>query len=151
MFSIGFTDEPLEYPYDDTGVPAAPGRLVLEKSMEEFLANLHLWGKSDYESHWTRELKTLLDGNPKVALVVSYNDPHPDSNMEIWRAYRDGELVHFQNQLPWYSDLPKEFEISEMSRYIQDREIVTAEGNRISEWDVAIRDIELFLKRSGKI
>ena len=151
MFSIGFTDEPLEYPYDDTGVPAAPGRLVLGKSIEEFLANLHLWSKSGYESHWTRELKTLLDGNPKIALVVSYNDPHPDSNMEIWRAYRDGERVYFQNQLPWYSDLPKEFEISEMSRYIQDREVVTAEGNRISEWDVAIQDIELFLKRSGKI
>ena len=77
MFSIGFTDGPLEYPYDDTGVPAAPGRLVLEKSTEEFLANLHLWAKSDYESHWTRELKTLLDGNTKAALVVSYNESTP--------------------------------------------------------------------------
>ena len=151
MFSIGFTDEPLEYPYDDTGVPAAPGRLVLEKSMEEFLANLHLWGKSDYESHWTRELKTLLDGNPKVALVVSYNDPHPDSNMEIWRAYRDGELVHFQNQILWYSTLPQLFEVQKISQYIQDRAVVTPEGNRISEWDVPIQEIELFLKQSGKI
>jgi hypothetical protein len=145
MFSIGFTDEPLEYPYDDTGIPAAPGRLVLGKSIEEFLANLSLWAKSDYESHWTRELKALLEGKPKVALVVSYNDPKASSNLEIWRVYRDGEWLHFQNQLPWYSDLPKEFEISEMSRYIQDREVVTAEGNRISEWEVAIRDIELFL------
>ena len=55
MFSIGFTDEPLEYPYDDTSIPAAPGRLVLGESTEEFLANLSLWSKLDYESHWTRE------------------------------------------------------------------------------------------------
>jgi hypothetical protein len=133
MFSITFTDEPLAYPYDDTDVPAAPGRLVLEKSIEEFLANLHLWGKSDYESHWTRELKALLDGNPKVALVVSYNDPHPGSNMEIWRAYREGELVHFQNQILWYSTLPQPFEVSKISQYIPGRVVMTAEGNRISE------------------
>jgi hypothetical protein len=51
MFSIGFTDEPLEYPYDDTNIPAAPGRLVLGKSIEEFLANLSLWSRSVSESH----------------------------------------------------------------------------------------------------
>ena len=151
MFSIGFTDEPLEYPYDDTGIAAAPGKLVLGKWTEEFLANLSLWSRLDYESHWTRELKALLEGKPKVALVVSYNDPHPASNLEIWRVYRDGEWLHLQNQLPWYSDLPKEFGISEMSRYIDDRVVINAEGNRISEWDVAIRDIELFLRRSSAL
>jgi hypothetical protein len=145
MFSIGFTDEPLEYPYDDTSIPAAPGRLVLGKSTEGFLGNLALWSKLDYETHWTRELKALLEGKPKVALVVSYNDPKASSNLEIWRVYRDGEWLHFQNQLPWYSDLPKEFEISEMSRYIDDRVVINAEGDRISEWHVPIRDIKLFL------
>ena len=148
MFSIGFTDEPLEYPYDDTSIPAAPGRLVLGESAEEFLANLSAWAKSDYESHWRRELKTLLEGNPKVALVASYYG-NPASNMEIWRVYRDGELVHFQNQILWYSTLPSGFEVLKLSQYIQDRAVVTQEGDRISEWDVPIRDIELFLRRSN--
>src|SRR6266436_192771 len=71
------------------------------ESPEEFLASLSLWAKSDYESHWMRELKVLLEGNPKVALVVSYYG-NPASNMQIWRAYRDGEWVHFQNQILWY-------------------------------------------------
>ena len=150
MFSIGFSDEPLEYPYDDTGVPAAPGRLVLGKSIEEFLANLHLWSKSDYESHWMRELKALVDGNPKVALVVSYYDPHPDSNMEIWRAYRDGEWTHFQNQILWYSALPPGFEVAKLSEYIEDRDVVMAEDNRISEWNVHLRDIESFLRQRAE-
>lgn len=147
MFSIGFTDEALEYPYDDTSIPASPGRLVLGASTEDFLANLSLWSKSDYESHWTRELKALVEGSAKVALVVSYNDPKASSNMEIWRVYRDGELAHFQNQLPFYCDLPYDFEISKMSQYIQDRVVITAEGNRFSEWAVAIRDIESFIPR----
>ena len=145
MFSIGFTDEPLEYPEDDTSIPAAPGRLLLGKSIEEFLANLSEWAKSDYESHWMRELKVLLEGNPKVALVVSYYG-NPASNMQIWRAYRDGEWVHFQNQILWYRNLPPGFEVSKLSQHIPDREATTAEGNRISEWDVPIRDIESFLR-----
>jgi hypothetical protein len=107
MFSIGFTDQPLEHPYDDTSVPAAPGRLVLGKSIEEFLANLSLWDKSDYESHWARELKGLFEGNLKAALVVSYDDPRAASNTEIWRVYREEELLYFQNQLLPYGNLSK--------------------------------------------
>lgn len=145
MFSIGFTDEPLEHPYDNPTIPAGPGALVLGKCTEEFLANLSLWGKSEYEAHWTRELSALIAGNPKAALVVSYDDPKAASNMEIWRVYRDGEWVHFQNQILSYGSLPHEFEISEIRRYIEDRVAITAEGNRISEWHVAIRDIETFL------
>jgi hypothetical protein len=146
MFFIGFTDDPLEYPFDDPNIPAAPGKLVLGKCTEEFLANLSLWSRSDYESHWTSELKALVGVNPKVALVVSYNNPKASSNLEIWRVYRDGEWARFQNQRPRYSDLPHGFEISKMSQYIQDRVVITAEGNKISEWDVPIRDIELFLR-----
>lgn len=150
MFSIEFTDEPLEYPYDDTSVSGAPGRLILGNSEEEFLANLSLWGKPDYQSHWKHELRLLLVGNPKVALVVSYADPKAASSMEIWRVFRDGEWAHFQNQLLSYSTLTDDFEISEIDRYIDDRTITNADGDRISEWDVAIQDIQLFLERSDE-
>ena len=85
MFSIRFSDGPLEYPFDDPSIPAAPGSLVLGEFEEEFLANLSLWKKSDYESHWTRELKALVEGTSKVALVVSYDDPQASSNMEMLR------------------------------------------------------------------
>lgn len=151
MFAINFTDQPLEYPFDDTSVSAAPGKLVLGKSTEEFLANLSLWDKSDYQSHWARELKALYEGRPKVALVVSYDDPKAASNLEIWSAYRDGEWIHFQNQLLFYCDLPHDFEISKMSNYIQDRLVVNTEGDRISEWNVATRDIESFLRHSNAL
>jgi hypothetical protein len=121
------------------------------KCTEEFLANLSLWGKSDYEAHWTHELRALFAGNPKAALVVSYNDPRAASNMEIWRVYRDREWVDFQNQILWYKSLPQQFEISEISRYIENRVVITEEGDIISEWDVAIRDVEMFLRRSNSL
>ena len=128
MFLIEFTGEPLEYPFDDPLIPAAPGRLVLGKSEEEFLANLSLWDKSNYQFHWTRELKALVEGNSKVALIVSYNDPNAASNMEIWRVYRDGDWAHFQNQILWTSSLPECFVVTEMSRYISDRVVTTKRG-----------------------
>lgn len=151
MFLIGFTDEPMEYPFDDPLIPAAPGRLVLGESEEQFLANLSLWDKSDYQFHWRRELKALVEGNSKVAIIVSYDDPNAASNMEIWLVYRDGDWAHFQNQLLWYSSLPEGFVVAEMSRYISDRVVTTEERHRISEWDVPVRDIESFLRDSGGI
>src|SRR5882672_8532352 len=80
MFSIGFTEEPLEYPYDDISIPAAPGVPWLGPCFEKFLANISMWDKSGwdksgYESHRRRELTALFKGNPKVALIVSFDDP----------------------------------------------------------------------------
>jgi hypothetical protein len=133
MFSIGFTDDPLEYPFEDPTIAAAPGMLMLGKSEEEFLANLSVWNKAEYWSHWMRELKALVEGSSKAALVVSYNDPRAASNIEIWRLYLDGEWAHFQNQLLWYDSLPIDFEISRMSQYIEDRTRITDDGDHISE------------------
>jgi hypothetical protein len=124
---------------------------MLGKWEEEFLANLSLWSKSDYEAHWERELKALVEGNSKVALIVSYDDPKAASNMEIWRVYRDRERAYFQNQLLGYDSIPCDFDVSELDRYIQDRATITADGDRISEWNVALRDIELFLRRFGNL
>jgi hypothetical protein len=145
MFSIGFLDLPLEYPFDDPSIPTAPGSLVLGESEEEFLANLSIWGKSDYQRHWKLELEALVEGRSKAVLVVSYDDPKTASNLEIWRVYRDGECVHFQNQLLPYSSLPDDFQVSEIVRYVDERHVRTPDGDSISEWDIAIRDIESFL------
>ena len=71
--------------------------------------------------------------------------------MEIWRVYRDGEWLHFQNQLLSYSSLPPTFKISEIGRYMPDRTPINQDGDRISEWDVRIRDLEAFLLRSAAL
>jgi hypothetical protein len=145
MFSIGFADEPLDYPYDSS-VPAAAGFLMLGEWREDFFANLSKWSKVDYERHWYRELQSLLDGRHKVALIVSFDDPQAANNMEIWKVYRDSKVVRFQNQLPWYDSLPSGFDPSRMSEYIDDRTDVNPEGNTISEWTVALADIRSFLE-----
>jgi CdiI N-terminal domain len=96
-------------------------------------------------------LKSIFEGNSKTALVVSYDNPNASSNLEIWRVYREGEWLYFQNQLLQYSSLPQTFQISEIGRHIPDRAVITKDGNQISEWDVHIRDLEMFLWRSGAL
>jgi hypothetical protein len=145
MFSIGFTDEPLEHPYDDVTIPAASGFLILGESREDFLANLSKWSKVDYERHWNRELRSLLDGRSKVALIVSYDDPQAAYNMEIWKAYMDSEVVRFQNQLPWYDSLPSDLDPLRISEYIDDR---AQGGSGISEWTVPLTDVLSFMMKA---
>ncbi len=147
MFSIGFSDEPLEHPYDDVTIPAASGYLILGECREDFFANLSKWSKHDYERHWYRELRSLLDGRSKVALIVSYDDPQAAHNLEIWKAYRDSEAVIFQNQLPWYDSLPSELDPLRISEYIDDR---APEGSSISEWTVPLGHILSFVKATDK-
>jgi hypothetical protein len=146
MISIGFSDEPLEYPYDDATIPAASGFLMLCEHREGFLANLSKWSKVDYERHWYRELRSLLDGQHKIALIVSYDDPHAAHNMEIWKVYRDSEVVRFQNQLRWYDSLPPDLDPWRISEYVDDRAVVTPEGNAISEWTVSLADVHSFVE-----
>ena len=149
MFSIGFTDEPLEYPYDDTRVPAAPGLLIIGKTMEGLLANLAKWNKKTYESHWKGELQSLLNGNAKATLLTSFADRKDSSNIEIWPLYLDGEWARVQNQLLSYDNLPPDFSPSAISQFLPDRMTVTAQGNPISEWTVPLREIEAFLEGNG--
>jgi hypothetical protein len=80
----------------------------------------------------------IRDREPKVA-IVSYDDPLASSNLEVWGViFRTTRLVQ---------QSPHEFEVSKISQYIEDRVVVTEDGDRTSGWDVALRDIEAFLRR----
>ncbi len=151
MFSIGFTDEPLEYPFEDISIAAAPGLLVIGNTFEGFLANLAVWNKEAYEAHWLLELKSLFEGKPKATLIVSYDDPNFSHNIEIWPVYREGDKVCLQNRLLFYERLPANFDLTEISSYLGDHRTLNQWGQKLSEWSVSIRDVEVFLHRCGVI
>jgi len=150
MFSISFTDDPPDYLYDDPQIPSQSGLLVLGKTIEGFSSNLGTWDKSQYEDQWLSQLSSLVQGSRKVALVVSFNNPAFGSNFEIWALYREGEIVHLQNHLPWYDSFPAAFDISTISDHLREREVNSSEGSPISEWRLPVRDFELFLRRASR-
>ncbi len=147
MFSISFTDDPEEYPFDDGRIPAQAGRLVLGNVIEGFSANLGLWDRKMYEDHWRRELTALAQGQIKAALIVSYDDPEHSSNAEIWAFYREGEVVIVQNHLLFYAQQAEGWTTETASQHLKNRQ-QSDSGNPISEWTVSDRDIYMFLRRA---
>jgi hypothetical protein len=131
MFSISFKDEPEDHPYDDESIAAQSGLIVLGNVLQGFLANLGKWERATYEQQWLRELRSLVEGRERVALIVDFYDEN--TNCEIWTFFREDEL---------------QFPILQISDFLDEREALSAEAHTISEWTISIRDIDLFLRRA---
>ena len=150
MFSISFCECEPDYPYVDLSIAAQEGLLVLGNTLEGFSSNLGTWDQATYEEHWLSQLSLLVTGHRKVALVVSFTPPQVSDNLELWALYLEGEKVYLQNHLPWYSNLPPDFQVSLINDYLPEREVLTDEGRHISEWEISVRDIQLFLRRASR-
>jgi hypothetical protein len=141
-FSISFLDEPVFY---DEQTPMAAGELVLGEYRETFCASLFQWSKSDYGAQWRGAIKTLLEDS-KSALMVHYVSQEFADNFEWWKMYREGDVVYFQNQLPWHEQMTQPFLVENLSLSIGDRKTINEDGDQISEWKVQLREVENFAK-----
>lgn len=146
-FSISFLDEPIFY---DEGIPMATGELVLGAFKENFVANLYQLSKQEYEAQWRHAIKTILVGRSRSALIVYYTSPDLSDNFEWWMMFREGDIVYFQNQLPWYDQLIRPFSIENLLSQIQDRMTICEDGERISEWTVRLTELEEFARTFAK-
>ena len=145
---ICFTDAPDEYPGDDPTIPAAVGRIMAGKLDETFLSNLYEWDKRAYQSQWLNSLERFLAGDEKAVLITWYVNRKESSNLEWWALYRgQAGTVHVQNHLPWYDNLGPHFCVEQASSFLQDRIIVDDDGNHLSEWDVPLNEIQVFVEQ----
>lgn len=65
--------------------------------------------------------------------------------MTTWPLYRDQEEVFVQHRLLFFDELPAPFEPGAPWESVDPRTMVDEEGRPISEWHVALKDIEDFL------
>ena len=147
-FSIQFLDQPLLYPFDDPETPGAAGLLVMGESKEGFCSSLYHWSKRQYESQWQRAFDVLLNESPKAALIIEYIRPDAASQLEWWDMYREGETVYLQNQVLFYAQLREPFSLDAPFASLRDRETISADGQPISEWSVALSEIKEFVRGS---
>lgn len=142
-FSISFLDEPLD---DLNGAPGAWGRIELGDFQERFLANLSAWSVRDYETHWKEQLACLLTGAERIALITLFQRPADNAHLEWWALYREGKTVHAQNQIRIFEEhIVGPFSLECALNSLSDRQTVSDEGDKISEWQIEIGDIERFL------
>lgn len=81
----------------------------------------------ELEADWRCELHSLLSGEPQIAMV---HDPR-----FAWIVYRVGNECYVQQH----------FSMAESFIHLPDRCTVNEDGERISEWNTSIAEIEKFL------
>jgi hypothetical protein len=146
-FSICFTNH-ADYIDEDNGDRAAVGRITIGEFEENFHASLFEWEKQTYETQWLHSLERFLAGAKSEVLITFYVNPKDSSNLEWWALYRgEGDTVHVQNQLLFYNQLDREFSVAEASSFLSDRRTVSEDGDPISEWHIALGDLESFCKQ----
>jgi hypothetical protein len=145
-FSINFLDGPLEYPFDDSSVPAARGVIVLNDFHEEFLASLAIWSKHQYQKQWKQSLVEVLEGGGPAAMITEYfGSSESASHLLWWPLYRQSDNIYVHNNLLFFDQLPQPFDLENAAASIPPRIIQDEDGNLISEWTLPVDDIRSFV------
>ena len=122
------------------------GRLTLGRFQDEFQAPLYEWAPGDYAAHWLESARRLLGGAP-VAVFLTHM-VRPDAAYHVgWPAWREGDRVYVQERLFLREHLNGTFDPECPEVHVGRRQEVSDEGERISQWEVGVRDLADFIER----
>ena len=124
------------------------GRLTLGHFREEFQAPLYEWAPGDYDAHWLESAQRLVQGSPVAVFLTHMARPDADYHLG-WSAWREGERVYVQERLFLREQLNGPFVPEYPEVHAGPRRELSLEGERISQWEVALRDIAAFVERRG--
>jgi hypothetical protein len=142
-FSIRFVEKGNSYLALDEGLMV--GQIEIDSFKEFFESSMSYWNKEQYIDQWKNGLKRIIGGYNESCLITSIYDPSHSIFLFWWSLFRLENTVIFQNQLLFVKDLKGLFDPSNPYQHIKKREIADDEGRQISEWEISITEIELFL------
>ncbi len=143
-FSISLLDESV--PGSSSGDRANWGLITIGAYQERFIAPLDYWDASDYRQHWKEALTRITMTAFNSCLITSMYDPSLANFIYWWPMYRRDETVYLQNHILFLTDLFAPFDPQNPFRFVPEREVISENGEKISEWSVPITDLESFLK-----
>ena len=141
MFELAFTPGP----HVDVGQRF--GTITVGIHTETFVAQIGYWSQQDYERQWHAAARRLLDGCDRSGFLVSVADPACVEIFRWWPAWREGGRVYVHEQLILLREFDPPFDLADPYRHVGEREQISAEGARISEWRVRIADVAAFVER----
>jgi hypothetical protein len=122
------------------------GRLTLGRFREEFQAPLYEWAPGDYAAHWLEAAHRLLRGSPVTVFLTHM--ARPDAAYHVgWPAWREGQRVYVQERLFVREQLAGAFDPEFPELHAGPRQEVSPEGERISQWEVALHEVAAFVER----
>lgn len=141
MFKISFLSEQSN--------SEASAEIVVNDFRERLSIPLGYWAKNDYEEQWIAAITSILEPNTtKAALVTEMYDPLTANFINIWPLYKDDDRIYIQNSILFLDKLKGDFQISQLSSYVLERETINEDGDDISEWNISIKDLEEFISES---
>jgi hypothetical protein len=140
-FLINLTDKQFE----DSSVMYQVGEIRLGDFYETFWASLSYWNEYDYLNQWKDALKRICNGNNRSCLITSIYDPSNANYIFWWPLYLDENIVHIQNHILFLDELDQPFSEQNPYESIRSRETVSEDSSKISEWDVQVNDIKVYL------
>ena len=142
MLDIAFIKGPVK----EFGERTMLGELTLGDHKEKFNSPLTYWSADDYRNHWIKAAERVVSGCD-AAFFVSVYDPLIANFLEWWPMYPEGQIVYAQNHLLFLDQLNGPFDISDPWRHIGSRNTESEDGEKISEWQLSMKDIEAFSRR----
>jgi hypothetical protein len=122
------------------------GQITLGRFTEEFQAPLFDWAPGDYTAQWVEPAERLAKGAP-VAVFLTHM-LHPEAAYHLgWPAWREGERVYVQERLFVREQLNGDFDPDCPEVHAGARQEISAQGARVSQWEVGMRDVIAFLER----
>jgi hypothetical protein len=146
MFDISLTSELIGGL--DPGETAVYGRITIGDFSEELYVGLASWDREKYEHQWKVAIARIVAGAGRSALIVSYIELLFSHYVMLWPMYRDGETVYIQNRMLFFDQLSKPFSTDRPWDSLQERETISPEGERISEWVTDIDSLRAYLEKN---
>ncbi|MDA3798944.1 MAG: hypothetical protein PF692_07680 [Kiritimatiellae bacterium] len=121
------------------------GRITIGEFSERLYIPISVWKPGDYFKQWKEGLRRVLNSELDSCLVVAMRKVRWTSdNLEIWPIYNDSEHVFIHNQILFNKDIRKKFVKHDIYYFINERETIDEEGNKISEWKIPIESVKVF-------
>lgn len=120
------------------------GRIRIGDFSELFRASLSYWSISDYLKQWEEGLYRLLFEHKQSCLVTSMYNPAVANFIFWWVLYPEGDTVHIQNHVLFLNELDTTFSLDNLYDYVSPREILSEDGNKLSEWSIGTEAIREF-------
>jgi contact-dependent growth inhibition (CDI) system CdiI-like immunity protein len=117
------------------------GRITIGDFWETIIVPIGYWTREDYERQWKEGLERLKTYNTSCLVVTACDKNTGGPFIDWWRLYRIKDTVFIQNgwlMLEAYQEIvgDKPFTPDTCYDFVMQRETITEEGEKISEWSV---------------
>ncbi len=138
-FSIFFTD------LKQASSNIRTGRIQIGTFSESFEASVEYWPAEEYDSHWRRSIRRVVEEFKDSCLISSITDPETGNFLFWWPIYLlDRSQVAIQHQVHFLNE-DNTFDPDNPYRSLRSRETTSECGEQISEWLVPLNDLAVWL------